>query len=261
MYPVIFKIYGLTVYSYGAMLALAFLLAIVTAVFRAQKLKIDSQVIFDLGIVVILSGVLGARLFFVLLNFSYYAKNPAEIIRMDKGGLVVLGGVIASIIIVYIYCRVKRLDPFDIADIVAPSLSLGQAVGRLGCFLNGCCWGIPTGLPIGVCFPPRDFMPAEYWGIPLHPVQLYNTFGNLILFCFLSYIFKKRKVKGEVFAFYLILHPILRFGMEFLRGDNEKAFAGLTVFQIMSIFLFIAGVIMMAVIRKNKKLKVKSGKK
>ncbi|MEA3347372.1 MAG: prolipoprotein diacylglyceryl transferase, partial [Candidatus Auribacterota bacterium] len=174
------------------------------------------------------------------------------------GGLVVLGGIIASIITVYIYCRVKRLDPFDIADIVAPSLSLGQAIGRLGCFLNGCCWGTPTDLPIGVRFPPRDFMPAGYWGVPLHPVQLYNVFGNLVLFCVLSYVFKRRKVKGEVFAFYLILHTVWRFSMEFLRGDNEKVFAGLTVFQIMSIFLFIAGIIMMAVIRKNKKLKVKS---
>lgn len=255
MHPVVFKVYGLTVYSYGTMLALAFLLAIVTAIFRAQKLKIDSQVIFDLGIVIMLSGILGARLFSVLLNFSYYAKNPAEIIRIDKGGLVVLGGVIASIITVYIYCRVKRLDLFDIADVVAPSLSLGQAIGRLGCFLNGCCWGTPTGLPIGIRFPPRDFMPEEYWGVPLHPVQLYNVFGNLVLFCVLSYVFKTRKVKGEVFAFYLILHPAFRFSMEFLRGDNEKVFAGLTVFQIMSIFLFIAGIIMMAVIRKTQKLK------
>ncbi len=252
MYPVLFKFGNISVYSYGLMLSLAFLAAIYTAVRRARIININSQVILDLGLVVILSGIIGARIFFILLNLDFYINNPVQIIRLDKGGLAVFGGVLFSMVTVSVFCRVRKINVWDIADVIAPSIALGQAIGRIGCFLNGCCWGVPTNLPCGVIFRHREIMPEEFHCIPLHPVQLYNSFLNLLIFFILTRIFSKRRSKGEVFAFYLILHPFMRFWTEFLRGDNGKAFFNLTVFQLVSIFLCVLGIVMLCVVKSRK---------
>lgn len=252
MYPVLFKIGGISVYSYGLMLSAAFMAAIYTAVRRARAIGIDSQVILDLGLIIILSGIIGARIFFILLNLDFYINNPGQIIRLDKGGLAVFGGVLFSMVTVSVFCRFRKINLWDIADVIAPSLALGQAIGRIGCFLNGCCWGVPTDLPWGVIFKHRDFMPEELQCVPLHPVQLYNSFLNLMIFFVLIRIFRKRKSRGEVFAFYLILHPFMRFWTEFLRGDNGKIFFGLTIFQVVSILLCIFGVAMLFLVKSKK---------
>ncbi|MDD5645075.1 MAG: prolipoprotein diacylglyceryl transferase [bacterium] len=252
MYPVLFKIGGISVYSYGLMLSLAFLAAIYAAVRRARIININSQIILDLGLVVILSGIIGARIFFVMLNLDFYIDNPSQILRLDKGGLAVFGGVLFSIITVSVFCRIRKLNVWDIADVIAPSIALGQAIGRIGCFLNGCCWGVPTNMPCGVIFRHKELMPENLHGVPLHPVQLYNSFLNLLIFFILSRIFKNRKSSGEVFAFYLILHPFMRFWTEFLRGDNGKVFFNITIFQLISVLLCVSGIIILLIVKSKK---------
>jgi phosphatidylglycerol:prolipoprotein diacylglycerol transferase len=215
------------------MLALAFAVGIYLAKRRASNIGIDARIIMDLGVYILLSSIIGARLLYVLSNLNEYKTQPVEII-FSRSGFVFYGGLILASIITIWYLKRRDLSVGKIADVIAPSIAIGQAIGRIGCFLNGCCYGKQTTLPWGVMIAGRD--PFDL--TPLHPTQLYSSAGNLIIFFILTYLWKRRKFDGQIFLMYLILYAVTRFIIEFYRGDTPYILFNLTLSQLLSIFIF-----------------------
>ncbi|VAW49620.1 Prolipoprotein diacylglyceryl transferase [hydrothermal vent metagenome] len=198
----------------------------------AKALSIKSEVIFDLVFCLVVSGVLGARLFFILLNLSFFINNPSEIIMIQNGGLAWQGGLIGAGLIGSFYVKKKGLPVLKMLDLCAPYIALGQAIGRIGCFLNGCCFG--KQVPWGMYFPVHD--------ANLHPTQLYLTGGFSVIFIILKLYQKKSMISGQVFVLYLVLAPMWRFIIEFFRADHTQTFLGLSVFQFMCLGIMGVGV-------------------
>ena len=233
MHPILLKLGPFTVYSYGAMVALGFGLATLLIYTRASKFHLDKDKIIDLAIVILIAGVIGARAVYILLNMGYYLANPIEIIDLSKGGLVWYGGFLAGLFALIFYIRKERLDFWNVADLFAPYIALAQGFGRIGCFLNGCCYGIPapSGYIFAVTFP--------YENVARHPTEIYSILALFLIFALLRLWQDKRHFVGEVFLGYCILYSSKRFLIEFLRGDNPKIFFGLTISQMVSIFIFL----------------------
>lgn len=234
MHPIIAKIGPLYIYSYGLMIALGFAVAILLSYREAQHFKINKDKIVDFGIVILLGGLIGARLFFVLMNIKYYIANPLEIVNLSKGGLVWYGGFLTGILVGIIFVKKNNINFWDGADLLAPFIALAQSIGRIGCFLNGCCYGsiVNKGYVLGVTFPHETVL--------RHPAQFYESLTLLILFLVLRYWQRHRHFKGEIFLGYAMLYSLSRFVLEFFRGDNPKIFAGLTIAQLVSIGILAA---------------------
>lgn len=224
----------ITIYSYGLMLAIGVILCTFLLVNDARREKIRAEIIFDLVFWAVVGGIIGARLFYILLNYSYFIEHSEEIIMIQNGGLAWQGGLILGAVMTVSFIRKRKLFLPAILDLLAPYLALGQAIGRVGCFLNGCCFGKPV--EWGIYFPVHDAY--------LHPTQLYLSGGLLIIFLILKRYQRSSEIPGLVFASYLILASCLRFGVEFFRADHEVLFLGLSIYQyvcfgvLMSAFLF-----------------------
>ena len=233
MHPVLFKIGSYSVYSYGAMLALAFLVSSFLAKRRAVAIGMDGEKILDLMITLIVSGVIGGRLMFVLLDFDYFRSRPLDIFKLWEGGLAWYGGLVLAVISGAVFLRIYKMPMLKTADLLMPYVALGQAIGRIGCFLNGCCYGKATALPIGMVFNPEQ-------GAVL-PTQLFESAAMFIV-----YLVLRRRVpsNGRTFFLYLIFYSVFRFSIEFLRGDNMLAIMGLTFSQAVSIVIFATAVIL-----------------
>ncbi len=227
MHPILFKIGFLTVYSYGVMLAAAVMACTFLAQKDAKRFGLDITVVTDLIFWAVLSGIAGGRIFYILLNLSFFKENPSEIIMLQHGGLAWQGALILGTIVGLIFIKFKKMPLGKTLDFAAPYIALGQSIGRVGCFLNGCCYGKKA--PWGIYFPAHEAR--------LHPTQLYDSFGLLLIFLFLKYYQKVSKVEGEVFIMYLLLAPFLRFIVEFFRADHTEAAAGLSIFQIICLCL------------------------
>lgn len=226
MFPELFSLGPITVYTYGVLVALGFLAGTYYAAKHSSGI-ISKQQIYDFIFYLIIAGIVGARLFYILTNFSYYLSNPLEAIQVWKGGLVYYGGFIIVLVFAYFYCKKNKIDIFKLADIFAPALALGHFFGRIGCFFSGCCYGQKT-----------DFVLAVSGR---HPTQLYEACGNLMIFFILNRILKNNRKKGYVFVWYMFLYSILRFCVEFFRGDDRGTFfLGLSPAQNISIIIFVA---------------------
>lgn len=236
MFPVICRIGPVSIYSYGLMLAVAVIVCSLLLSRDAKNFGIHADTVFDLVFWVVVSGLLGARVFFILLNLDFFINNPGEIIMIQNGGLAWQGGLIAGVGVGFGYIRKKNLPLWITLDLAAPYLALGQALGRVGCFLNGCCYGRTVAW--GLYFPVHD--------AHLHPTQLYATAGLLFVF-FVLKGFQKFSISagyaaGRVFALYLILASLQRFINEFFRADHTIIFSGLSIFQIMSVAFLAVGI-------------------
>jgi len=237
MYPILLKIGSITVYSYGFMLALGVGVSLILIMRKARKEGIDEEAVLDLTIITVLSGLIGARLFYVFFyDWEYYRLNPLQILDFRNEGLVWYGAFILGAAAALLYVRIKRLSFWRTFDLFAPYLALGYAFGRIGCFLNGCCFGTPTDLPWGVVFPGLD-------AVPRHPAQLYSTLLSLGLFAFLLWLYPRRRFDGQVFLAYIIGYALLRFGLEFVR-ENLIIWGSLSIAQVVAAgLLVIAGLI------------------
>jgi len=247
MYPVIFKIGPVSIYSYGLMLAIGFGLAAYLAQKRAAVEGIKPAVVIDLVFWIIILGILGARLMYILENFDYYSRNIPETVMINKGGLVLYGGLILASLATIIFVKIKSLPLWKIADILMPYVALGQAIGRIGCFLNGCCYGKVTSCFLGVKLPGHDFL--------IHPTQLYESAVMLIIFFVLLFIRRVKRYDGQIFLFYILFYSAARYFIEFLRGDNPVVFAGMTISQSISLLLFLAAAISMMAIAIKRRVK------
>lgn len=239
MYPELFSIGNITIYTYGVFVALGFFVGMQYTIKYSNNI-IKKQKLYDFLFYVILFGIIGARFFYILLNLPYYLSNPLEILQVWKGGLVYYGGFIAVLIFSFLYCRRKKINIVKLMDLFAPALALGHAFGRIGCFFSGCCYGKNSD-----CF----FAVANR-----HPTQLYEAFGNLIIFFILHNLYKRSHQNGHVFVLYMLMYSVLRFSVEFFRGDDRGDFLfGLSPAQNISIVIFIVAIIILLFIKNGAK--------
>jgi phosphatidylglycerol:prolipoprotein diacylglycerol transferase len=246
MHSILFHIGPLPVYSYGFMLMLAFLAATAVATRLARQRGIAPEYVLDLTASVLVAGILGARLLYVALNLSYFRDHPGHVLRLWEGGLSFHGGLAGGLIAGLIFCRRRGISFLRMGDVVAPALALGYAIGRIGCFLNGCCYGAPTDLPWACRF--HDPPITGPLTPPSHPTQIYASIINLGIFALLLTIARRQRAPGQVLWSYLLFYAIYRFGIEFLRkgATAQVLAAGLTHSQWASIaMVLIAGAVLM----------------
>lgn len=229
MYPVLFDLdlgrFGqFTVGTYGLFYALGFLLALRLGVALARREEIDSSRMVDLGIVALLAGFVGAKATLYLIDARYYYEHPAEILRNLRSAGVFYGGFALAAAAGVVYVRRYRLPLARIADLAAPPLALGQAIGRIGCFAAGCCYGRACDLPWAVTFsdPAAFQLTGVPLGVALHPTQIYHALADLLILAITLRLLKRRRAPGQVFWVYVLLYAVLRFCVEAWRGDAAR---------------------------------------
>jgi phosphatidylglycerol:prolipoprotein diacylglycerol transferase len=252
MHPVAFQLGPFTVHWYGVLVALGFLAGLWTAGCRAPLSGIASEKILDIGPWLIVGAIVGARVLYVISFWDEeFARAPiTHVFMIQKGGLVYYGGLIGSSLAYIIYAVVRKLPFWRVADILAPSVALGYVFGRLGCLMNGCCYGKVCKLPWAVHFPETH----STHGQAVHPTQIYDSLLNLLLYAALAWLYRRKKFDGQVFGFYLVGFAITRSTVEFFRGDYPSYYAGwITPAHLVSVGTLLAGLILLWVLRKPAK--------
>lgn len=241
MEKVAFQFGNFAVYWYGVFVALGFLAGIWTAARRAPFQGLAPERVVDLGPWLIVGALIGARTLYVLSYWEEEFRQAPwwEVFMFRKGGLVFYGGFIGSVLACLLYTRAKRLPLWKVADVMAPSVALGHAFGRLGCLMNGCCYGRACDLPWAIRYPSGH----ETYPLPVHPTQIYDSLLNLALYAGLAWFYRHRKHEGQVFAAYLVGYAILRFAVEFFRGDYAVRYLGgwATPAQLLSLLILAVG--------------------
>lgn len=240
MHPILLRLGPLTLYSYGAMLVLGFLTATWLACRLARQLPAASVAItaeqaVDFSCFALLGGIVGGRVLYVILQWEAFARDPLEIIALWHGGLVWYGGFIGGVVAGWLYVRAQRLDVLKVLDHFVPFLAIGHAIGRVGCFFNGCCYGKATTSWCGIWFPGQEQA--------VLPTQLFEAVGLLVLFLLLRRLQSPSILRspGTVLSVYLIGYGLLRFTIEGLRGDQTVFWMGLTLQQLISACLVVGG--------------------
>ncbi len=241
MNPIAFQIGALQIRWYGVMAALGFLAATWIVNRYRKYAELTSDQVSTVLLVTIISGVIGARIFYVVQFFEQYRDNLWEIVRIDHGGLVFYGGLLA-IPVLWIWTKCHKIDFIRVLDLMAAALVFGHAFGRVGCFLNGCCYGKVTDCALGVVYP-KTTAPVFMDGLARYPIQLFETAENIIVLFLLLAVLKKGK-RGTTMAAYFVLYGILRFVNEFFRGDNYHYFDLFTIAQLIGIVLVPAGALL-----------------
>ncbi|MDD6573057.1 MAG: prolipoprotein diacylglyceryl transferase [Thermoflexaceae bacterium] len=257
MHNELFTIGPFTIYGYGLMIAIGILAAYLNTERLARKAGLDQTPVFNILIVGVVSGILGAKILYYITTIDEIIANPRLLLDFTAG-FVVYGGVIAGIVAAAIYCRKKGLEFFKYLDCAAPSIALAQGFGRIGCFLAGCCYGTPMDSPISITFTHSAYAPNN---IPLFPSQIVSSVFDFLHFGILCLLFKYNKQPGRIGAFYLIFYSIGRFIIEFFRGDLERGSVGaLSTSQFISIFVAIAGIILLICLGQKGKTAEEKGK-
>jgi phosphatidylglycerol---prolipoprotein diacylglyceryl transferase len=256
MHPVLLKIGPITIYSYGFLIAIGFLVAVSVFKRLSAREKIDLDLITDLSFWGLLVGFLGARILFILTRLDSFLAHPLDVVKVWEGGLVFFGGPGATIPYMVYYIRKHKMPLWKTLDIFAPGLAIAHAFGRFGCFAAGCCYGKPTDSVFGVRFF-SELVATELHGIPLHPTQLYEAFSLLLLFGWLLWVYKIKKFDGQVALSYLIAYPVIRSVIEVFRGDTIRGFV---IEDVLSTSQFISGLVFLgAVIVLRVRLKSVNG--
>ncbi|MBN2057570.1 MAG: prolipoprotein diacylglyceryl transferase [Candidatus Saganbacteria bacterium] len=251
MCPILFKLGPFPVHAYGFMIAIAFLVGIVISMYFARREGVGPENILDLALYVILSAIIGARALYVIGTWDQYQGNIWEMFAVQKGGLIFLGGLLLAVLTVMLYARVKRIPILRLLDILTPGTALGYAITRIGCFLNGCCFGLPTDLPWGLEFPFGSLAYSYFPHQHIHPTQLYSSASMFLAFLALIWLYHKKQKDGFIFYWGLIFYSVYRMAVEFLRFSPIH-WLGLTPSQWLVIFL--AGGAVWGLIRGNKRI-------
>ena len=255
MHPVLFDLGGFTIYAYGVMLSAAYLLGLQVALVRARARGLDGQRVMDLGIWIIISALVGAKLLLLIVNFRQFTDNPRDLFGLARSGGVFYGGLIAAVAVALLYLRRHKLPLWTTTDVFAPGIALGHIIGRLGCLLAGCCFGRPTSVPWAVTFhdPAAMLNVGTPLGVPLHPTQLYEAGAELLILVFLLASERRgRPFPGRTFWSYLLLYGISRFIIEFYRGDSRgMVFGVLSTSQFVSVILVPLSIVMLAVLSRR----------
>ena len=249
MHPILIDLGFYALPSYGVLLATAVLVALWTTKIRAEGAGMDATRIVDFGLWLVIWALLGAKILLVVVEWKRYLGDPAQLLGLARAGGVFLGGFLAAIMAAVIMLRRYKLEALPTFDVLAPSLALGQAIGRMGCLLAGCCWGHECDLPWAITY--TDPAAAANVGTPLHvavhPFPAYAGAFNLAVFIILSRLYRKKLAPGRVFASYLMLYGVGRYLLEFTRGDEIRGlFLGglVSTSQLITIMLIGIGVAM-----------------
>ncbi len=233
MHPVVISFGDFHVFSYGLCIAIGILVSLFLMHRQAKKDGFPPVAqILDMVFFVVMWGIIGARLFYVFQNFSYYGANPLDIIKVWQGGLVFYGGAISGFVSFIYWTRNHGWGVWQSLDFLTPYVALSHVFGRMGCFLNGCCYGKPSDLPFAVQFPALEYK--------VHPTQIYEAAFNVGLFFFLRLRAKRKHFSGEIGLLYFMLYALGRYLVEFLR-ESSWTWQGLTANQLIS-----AGIILIA---------------
>lgn len=264
MRQVLFEIpgVGVKIFGYGLMLVVAFLGSMRLAAWRAEREKIDPELVYDMAFFVFIGGLVGARGFYVIQYWGERVHGFWEIFEIWKGGIVLYGSILGGMAGFLVYRAMRKFPVLAMLDAIAPALAFGIAVGRLGCFLNGCCYGDRCSLPWAVRFPKHSppwesevarnlIAPDADHSLWLHPTQLYSTLDGLILLLLLTAYFPIRKRDGEVMGLLLLAYPVTRFLIEHLRNDEGVFVAGMTISQSISVGLIGFGLIYWAALLRR----------
>ena len=232
MHPSLFSLGPLVFHSYGLMVAIGVFFSILFLRSQSERIPVAPETVVDLALVALVSGFVGARVFYAAQFWGYFREAPIDVLKLWQGGIVLYGGLIGGLIGFSIFIRIRRLPFVPLLDLFMPAVALAQGFGRIGCFLNGCCFGIETHLPWGARFPLLNN--------PVHPTQLYESVCCFLLFGVLFFLLFRRKhlKNGMVALSYFILYPTGRFFIEFLRGDHRRIWLSLTVSQWIGLVIF-----------------------
>jgi phosphatidylglycerol---prolipoprotein diacylglyceryl transferase len=231
MYPILFEFGGFQIRSYGVIVVLSFLLALWISMREASRKGLDPTLIQDFSIYAFFAGVIGARLYFVLFSEpAYFLAHPFEIFAVWKGGMGVIGSLIGGLVAAVWFSRKHGISLLRLADTLAPGLALGQTVGQFACLLNGDSYGRPTDLPWAITFTdPRSMAPLN---IPLHPIELYEMAGYFLVFLLVWKVRKDYRVDGFALFTYLAAYGMVRFILDFFRGDPAMFAWGIRAAQL-----------------------------
>jgi phosphatidylglycerol---prolipoprotein diacylglyceryl transferase len=248
-----------TIHTYGVLLAVAFLAGLWVVSRQARRAGLDANRITDMAVWVLIAGLIGAKVLLVAVDWRYFGRNPREITSVLQSGGVFYGGLIGGVLVAWWYVRRHHLAGWRTADVLVPGVALGQAIGRLGCFSAGCCWGKATQVPWAVTF--TDVFAARAVGTPMdtpvHPSQLYESFATLLILLFLLWLAPRKRFDGQVTLAYVALYSAARFGLEFFRGDADRGswFGGmLSTSQLIAIVLLLGVAVLLPRVRKSRAL-------
>jgi phosphatidylglycerol:prolipoprotein diacylglycerol transferase len=254
MHPILFEIRGFPVYTYGLLLAAAYLLGLQLALIRARARGLDPNRVMDLGIWIIVSALVGAKLLLLIVDRDKFPMTSAGMMDLVRSAGVFYGGLIAAVAVALFYLWRHRMPVWTVTDVFAPGIALGHVIGRFGCLFAGCCFGRPTTVPWAITF--HNEFAAQNVGttlnVPLHPTQLYEAGAELLILGFLLLFERKgRPYPGRTFWAYMLLYAISRFVIEFYRGDPRGMVGSLTTSQFVSVLLAPLSVIMLIVLARG----------
>ena len=258
MFPKLITIGSFFIPTYGTLVALGFLLALLITVRLAKRAKLPAEPVTNLAIYCALAGLAGAKLFMILFDFNSYLDGSRSLFSMDtlQAAGVYQGGFLLALITAVLYMRHNHLPVLATSDVFAPGIAFGQAIGRLGCFAAGCCWGNECHLPWAVTFNNPEAQTGVPLGIPLHPTQLYESLADALIFLVLYRLIAKPRAAGSVLGWYLTLYSTARFGIEFFRYHEQGLHLGLSLTQWISLATLVAGLALLVLRRGAPKLAV-----
>lgn len=245
----LFKIGNFTIHGYGLMIGIGFVLAVLIGGYRTKKLGLSDDDFTNIAICLLVFGFMGGKLLFIIVNFTQFIQDPLG--HLGSEGFVVYGGIIVGIFSIFLYCKIKKLSFFSYMDMMSPAVMINQGLGRVGCFMAGCCHGRPTDSWFSVTFTdPNCLAPIN---TPLVPTQLISAAFDLAVAVLLFAIQRKVKYRGTVSGIYLMLYGVGRFIIEFFRGDIDRGNVGaLSTSQFISIFMVIFAAGYIYIVNKKK---------
>ena len=254
MHPILFDFGPFTLYTYGVLLAAAYLAGLQFAVVMARTRGLDRQRVLDLGIWIIVGALAGAKLLLLVTDFRHYTQNPRALLDLVRSAGVFYGGLIAAVAVAFIYMWRHRMPLWTTTDAFAPGIALGHAVGRLGCLMAGCCFGRPTSVPWAITFhnPAASLNSDTPLGVPLHPTQLYEAGAELIILGVLLWLERRgRPFPGRTFWSYVLLYAVARFVIEFYRGDPRGTVGIFSTSQFLSLLLAPLAIVMLVLLSRR----------
>jgi len=254
VYPELFSIGPVTIYSYGVLLAASYLLGLWLAMRRAKQWGLDPSRVLDLGIYIIIAALIGAKLLLFIVDFDQFSASPTDVLSLARSGGVFYGGLILAVVVAFWYIARHRLPLWTTCDVFAPGIALGHVTGRLGCLAAGCCYGRPTDVAWAITFtnPLAATNVGTPLGLPLHPTQLYEAGAELLILGFLLATERRgRPFAGRTFWLYMLLYAISRFVVEFYRGDPRGEVFGISTSQFISLVLAPLSLVMLVWLSKT----------
>ena len=254
MHPILFEIAGFTVFTYGVLLAAAYLLGLQFAIVRGRRRGLDPNRTMDLGIWIIISALVGAKLLLLVVEWDTFTRDWRELLTLARSGGVFYGGLIAAVAVALWYLRRHHMPMWTVTDAFAPGIALGHVIGRLGCLFAGCCFGRQTDVPWAITF--RNEYAAQNVGtplnVPLHPTQLYEAGAELLILAILLATERKgRPFPGRTFWGYMFMYGISRFVIEFYRGDARGLVGALSTSQFVSVLIIPISLVMLYLLSRR----------